>query len=485
MTDMNKILKHIRQAQCERVQDDRSTLMNTKSLEQRLIAISLLDGRNWDKVGIVSDYFSEFALIKYRIRIEIQYLIFLSQQAKMCRKITPSEKKLLNGIWQEFSLEDAVVVKTYEAKTNHDVKAVEYFLKEKLSKTTLSDVVNFIHFGLTSYDINIPAYGLMLSDFRKDVCIPALVKVTQKIKARIIETKDMTMLARTHGQPALPTTMGKELAVFYTRIKKEVKLLEQLPIEGKMTGAVGNLNALFYVAPDKDWISLSKKFIQSLGLVPNIFTTQIIPYESWIRLFDSIVRLNNILLGFSQDMWWYISFEYFTQKKKKDEVGSSTMSHKINPITFENAEGNLGFANAQFEFFGKKLSVSRLQRDLSDSTIKRDFGLAFGFTLLAWDSLLSGLGRIHPNPVAMQQDLDAHWEIFSEGVQTYLRNKGYNDAYELLKEKTRGVIFSKEKFHELIDTLPIKKEDKKYLKINNLEQYLGLAKDLTNLAIEE
>lgn len=452
-------------------------------IKNELLAISLLDGRNRDKMDSVSEYFSEFALIKYRLKVEISYLIFLASETKLIRKLSKNEIAILSNVWQKFKIEDALVVKEIEAKINHDVKAVEYFLQKKLAKTSLSDITPFIHFGLTSYDINIPAYGLMLLDFRRDILLPLFHKLLKLLKDLIYETKSMQMLARTHGQPALPTTMGKELAVYYQRLKNEYKLLSSLAIEAKLTGAVGNFNALDFVSPNLDWIKLSKEFIQSLGLVPNIFTTQILPYDSWLRLFDCLKRINNILLGMSQDIWWYISFEYFVQEKKKNEVGSSTMSHKINPITFENAEGNLGMANAIFEFFTRKLSYSRLQRDLSDSTVKRNFGLAFGFTLLAWDSILSGFSRISPNPIKMKKDLDEHWEIFAEGVQTYLRAKGYKNAYELLKEKTQGKVLNKESLHKLIDELPIKKEDKQKLKIKDLKEYSGLAQNLAELAI--
>lgn len=457
--------------------------MDTKKATDKLLAISILDGRNRDKLEDVTTYFSEYALIKYRLKIEIAYLIFLAENTKILRKITSSGKKYLQKIWDNFTPGEALIVKEIEAKINHDVKAVEYYLQGKLKKTTLQDVVSFIHFGLTSYDINTPAYGLMLLDFRKDVLIPKIDLVQAKLRQLIENCRGMIMLGRTHGQPALPTTMSKELAIYYKRVKTEVEILRQLPIEAKLTGAIGNFNALKFVVPEIDWFKFSKKFILSLGLQPNLFTTQIMPYESWLRIFDSLKRLNNILIGLCQDIWWYISFEYFLQKKKEAEVGSSTMAHKINPITFENAEGNLQFANSMFEFFTRKLAVSRLQRDLSDSTVKRDFGLAFGFTLLAWDSLLVGLSRISPNTVKMQADLDAHWEIFSEGIQIYLRYKGYHHAFELLKEKTRGKVFSKEELHSLINTLPLKGEDKKRLKIKSLKEYGGLAEELVDLAL--
>lgn len=452
--------------------------------KQKLTAICILDGRNQEKLKDVSLYFSEYALIKYRVKIEIAYLLFLFAETKIIRALLPKEKVFLKETARKFNLNDAHAVKEYEKKINHDVKAVEYFLQSKLENTTLSDITPFIHFGLTSYDINIPAYALMLFEFRKNILLPKLLKLLMSLKELIIETKDMPMLARTHGQPALPTTMGKELAVYYQRLKKEAEILADTSIEAKLNGAVGNFNALQFTHPNLDWILMSKKFIQSLNLVPNIFTTQILPYDSWLRLFDSVKRLNNILLGMCQDIWWYISFEYFLQKKKEEEVGSSTMSHKINPITFENAEGNLQLANSLFEFFVKKLSVSRLQRDLSDSTIKRDFGLAFGFTYLAWDSLLSGFGRITPNKEKMKEDLDNHWEIFSEGIQTYLRMKGYKDAFELLKEKTRGKALNKKEIYRLIEELPISGKEKAELKIKELKEYSGLAEKLTELALK-
>lgn len=458
-------------------------MKNINVKPSQLLSISLLDGRNADKVEIVSEYFSEYALIKYRMKVEVEYLIFLSEKTSILRKLTKKECEYLRGIYNNFSLKDAIKVKEEERKINHDVKAVEYFLKKKVAKTSLKNVSEFFHFAITSYDVNTPSYAMMLRDFRNEVYIKKINELLEKLKNLIIKTKSMSMLAKTHGQPALPTTLGKELAVFYKRIQSEKKVLEDVHIEAKLTGAVGNFNSFHFTDSTIDWMKFSEKFIQSLGLKPNIITTQILPYDSWIQLFDSVNRINNILLGLSTDIWWYISFEYFLQKKKDTEVGSSTMSHKINPISFENAEGNLGLANSMFEFFSRKLSYSRLQRDLSDSTVKRNFGLAFGHSLLAIESLLSGLSRIEPNEKKMSDDLEVHWEIFSEGIQVYLKAKGYKNAFEVVKEKTRGKILTKLEIYALIDDLPIKKQEKEYLKIKTVSSYIGIAEKLANHAI--
>ncbi|MCL4339171.1 adenylosuccinate lyase [Patescibacteria group bacterium] len=449
----------------------------------QLKAISILDGRNWDKMEDVRDYFSEFALMKYRVKTEILYIIFLSENTKIIPGLGKEMKRQMNEIWQDFSKKDAHIIKQHEAKINHDVKAVEYFLRDKFSLLKLSKLEPFIHIGLTSYDVNIPAYAQMLDGFRKEVLLARLGILMEKLSGLVRLTSEMSMLGRTHGQPALPTTMGKELAVFYQRLKKEFKNLYKWNFEAKLTGAVGNYNALSFVYPQYDWLEQSRKFIRSLSLSPNVVTTQIIPYDNWLAFFDSVKRTNYILNNLAQDMWWYISLDYFHQKKKEEEVGSSTMSHKVNPITFENAEGNLQLANTMFEFFGRKLSSSRLQRDLSDSTIKRDFGLAFGFTLLAWDSLLSGFSRVSPNKEKMEEDLDSHWEIFSEGLQTYLRSCGGTKAFELLKDKTRGNVLTRKDVYDLIDGLPIKKKEKEFLKIDSLKKYQGLTKQIIDVAL--
>ncbi len=459
-------------------------LPDMDDIKHRLTAISLLDGRNWDKVRGVSKYFSELALIKKRVFIEIRYLLYLSEKTKWLRSFNTKEINFLHNIIENFTLKDAAEIKTIEKKINHDVKAVEYFLRRIIDKSSLKDVSEFIHFGLTSYDINIPSYALMMTGFRDQLLLPTVYKIRDLLKDLIIETKNMHMLARTHGQPALPTTMGKELAVYYQRAVKEIDIIKSFQFEAKLNGAVGNFNAFYFIDPKFDWMTFSSSFILSLGLKPNLITTQILPYDNWIQFFDSVKRLNYIFQGLAVDIWWYISMEYFLQKKKKEEVGSSTMSHKINPITFENAEGNLGLANSLFEFFARKLSYSRLQRDLSDSTVKRNFGLAFGFTMLAWDSLIAGLNRIQPNTDKMWEDLDSNWEIFSEGIQIFLRFHGYKNAYELLKEKTRGKKLSREKLYEIIDRLPIKNAHKNILKIKDLSGYGGIAGKLAQLSVK-
>ncbi|OGG36105.1 adenylosuccinate lyase [Candidatus Gottesmanbacteria bacterium RIFCSPLOWO2_12_FULL_42_10] len=450
----------------------------------RLLAVCLLDGRNSDKLPVLKDYFSEYALIRYRLRVETEYLLFLNRQTNLFNKLTLNEENKIKLICRSFTPLEALKVKETEKIINHDVKAVEYYLADSLKKRGLSRIVPFVHFGLTSYDINIPAYGLILKDFKTEVMPGYLNKITAILKELIVKTQNSVMLARTHGQPALPTTMGKELAVFYQRLTKEMKIMEKTKIEGKLSGAVGNFNALAFVCPEYDWLKLSRKFIGSLGLLPNVVTTQILPYDNWLIFFDSLRHLNSILINFCQDIWWYISLEYFRQKKIEAEVGSSTMAHKINPITFENTEGNLLLANALFEFFARKLPVSRLQRDLTDSTVKRDFGLAFGFSLLAWDSLLSGLKRITADPLKMAADLDSHWEIYAEGVQTYLRKKGQDQAFEQLKKETRGKNLNRQEFLRILESLPLEKSDRERLKIKSLADYQGLTANIIKEAFK-
>ncbi len=450
-----------------------------------LSSISTLDGRYREKVAEIADYFSEFALFKYRIFIETEYLIALSQKAKVVRKITQNEELYLKTLVSRFSLSDAQEIKQIEAKIRHDIKAVEYFLKEKIKNSSLSDLVEIIHFGLTSDDVNNLAYGLALNNFMAEAYFPNLAKLLAQIKTLAKEYAGQPMLGRTHGQPALPTTFGKEIAVFHQRIKGEMVILKNLKIKGKLNGAVGNFNAHKLVFPKINWISFSLQFVSSLGLEPNPVTTQIESYDSYVRLFDSIRRINTILIGLCQDFWRYVSDDYLKQKVIKEEVGSSTLPQKVNPINFENAEGNLGLANALFRFYGDKLPISRLQRDLSDSPVRRTFGEALALTVLSYKNIQEGLEKISVNKEKMELELLNHWEIITEGIQTTLRRRGYPQAYEELKQMTRGKNIARASLKKFISGLSLKRAEKN--KLNDLTplNYLGLAEEITKKFIKE
>ncbi|MBI3887608.1 adenylosuccinate synthase [Candidatus Microgenomates bacterium] len=398
-----------------------------------LTALSSLDGRYRSRIEPLAIYFSEFGYLKIRVEVEIKYYTALTK-----------EKVPLN-----FSLDDALWIKNKEAEIKHDVKAIEYFLKSKVKKP------EFIHFGLTSDDINSLAYGLMLKNANEKIIGVELQKLTGKLKNISKKNAGLIMLARTHGQPAVPTTLGKETANFFVRIEKIVKEIKGWQFEGKLTGAVGNLNALVAANPKTDWVKFSNKFVGSLGLKPNIYTTQILPYDNWIEYFSRLKLLNYILIGFCQDMWRYISDGYFSQVTKVEEVGSSTMPQKVNPIDFENAEGNLGIANTLFEYYERKLPISRLQRDLSDSTVKRTFGLALGYSLLSYQNIGVALEKIIPNGTKIAKDLDEHWEIVSEGIQTILRSEGVPNAYEQLKNLSRGKKTTEKILHDFINDLNV------------------------------
>lgn len=431
-----------------------------------LLAISSLDGRYSEKTKIFSQYFSEQALFKYRLTVELKYL----------KAIKPQYKNKINNIIDNFSESDAQKIKEYEEKTNHDVKALEYFIKEKIN-------TEFVHFALTSEDTNNLAYGLLIKDSLNQVIIPKIQELLNNIKEKSKDHAPLPMLARTHGQPAVPTTLGKEFVVFYKRLLEELNILKSLKISGKLNGAVGNYNAHVAAYPKKDWIKFSEKFISSLGLEPNLITTQIESFDSIIRIIDSLKRLNNILIGFCQDIWYYISIDYLKQISKKEEVGSSTMPQKVNPIDFENAEGNLQLANSMFEFFNRKLQISRLDRDLTDSTVKRNIGSSFAFSYLAYSSLLKGLFKISPNEEKIKSDLNNNWAIVSEGIQTILRANNIEKPYEKLKDLTRGKKLSQKDIENFIDELKINKKIK--IKLKNLTpfNYLGLAQQLTKIAI--
>lgn len=443
----------------------------------QLTAISPLDGRYCDKVAELAAHFSEAALMRYRVLVEAEWFIFLCNTVKLreARVLKKNEVGKLRGLYEGFSLADAKNVKAIEAKINHDVKAIEYFVKEKLEKTTMKKLSEFVHFCCTSEDINNLAYALLLKDFHREHFLPKLQEMQVQMLMLVKKWKDIPMLARTHGQPASPTTVGKELFVFATRIAQTVKMLETLPRFGKINGAVGNWNAHVVAYPNIDWKKASKQFVENLGLTWNPVTTQIEPHDHLAMHCSAVAQLNTICIDLCRDMWTYISFDYFKQKMKSGEVGSSTMPHKVNPIDFENAEGNLGIANALFRHFAEKLPISRMQRDLSDSTVFRSIGVAFGHTMLAYKSLLKGLGKIELNEALVRADLASHFEVLAEPIQTILRKHGKTGAYEKLKALTRGKKVTAESLRAFIQALDIPEDDKKRLLALTPERYTGLA----------
>jgi len=460
--------------------------MKYKAIEN---AINPLDGRYFDKTRALAPYFSEEALMKYRVKIEAEYLIALSENKisnKIFRKFTPNEIKIIKNLYEKFDEISYKKIKEIERATNHDVKAVEYFIKKELSKTSLKNSVEWVHFALTSEDTNNLAYGLILSESVSNVLMPKLKEINKGLELLAKRYKNLPMLARTHGQPASPTTFGKEIKVFASRLERGLDHLLGQKIMVKMSGASGNYNAHTVVFPKIDWLKFSENFITDLNknlifkLELNSFTTQIEPRDSYVELFDRFKRMNNMLIDFNQDMWRYISDNWITQKVKGGEVGSSTMPHKINPIDFENSEGNLGLANALFEFFGRKLAISRLQRDLSDSTVERAFGTAFGHSYLAYTSLLQGLNKISVNESKIKEDLNNHPEVITEAIQTILRREGMVMPYEKLKELTRGKQVTLLDIHKFINTLKISEKIKKELLAITPENYIGLASKLAS-----
>jgi adenylosuccinate lyase len=454
-------------------------------MSDELLAISPLDGRYAHETQALCDYFSEFAFIRDRARLEVAYLTALSQHAHLIRQLTPAELALLRTLNDSFSPHEAQQCKEIEQVTRHDVKAIENFLRAKLAPTSLSDLLEFLHFGLTSEDVNNLAQALELCNSRDKVILPALDRIIEYLADLIRTYKSTPMLARTHGQPAVPTTFGKEMAVFYTRLRKQRAVLSTFGFEAKLNGAVGNFNALVAAAPQVDWLAFSEGFINSLGLHPNLATTQILPYDNWIRYFNTLHSINSILLDLVQDMWHYISNGYLKLKLVGSEVGSSTMPQKVNPIDFENAEGNLGLANALFEQYAGKLPVSRLQRDLSDSTVRRSFGTALGHTLVSWVSLTRGLDRIEPDKFAMRSELEAHWEVITEGAQTILRSAGVHEAYDRLKDLARGKELTEEMYGNWVNNLPIDTSIKKRLHALSPVTYTGLAERISERALTE
>ncbi|MBT4324595.1 MAG: adenylosuccinate lyase [Candidatus Marisimplicoccus sp.] len=442
-----------------------------------LNSISPIDGRYYNKTEVLSEYFSEKALIFYRLKVEIEYFISLCNLGiPQLKNFDHSKFDELRKIYLNFSNEDAIEVKRIEKITNHDVKAVEYFIKDKFETLNISEFKEFIHFGLTSQDINNSAIPLSIKDFIDNVYMPKIQEVLSAIDNKCEELKDVTIIARTHGQAASPTKLGKEFKVFWTRINEQIKSLKNIPNSAKFSGAVGNFNAHKVAYPEIDWKKFGKNFIENeLGLNYSFPTTQIEHYDSFAALCDNCRRINNILLDMCVDIWTYISHDYFKQKIIKDEVGSSAMPHKVNPIDFENSEGNLGLANSTFDFFSNKLTKSRLQRDLTDSTVLRNIGVPFGHTLISFESLLKGLKKIYVNEVKINKDVEDNWIVVSEAIQTILRREGYSNPYEIMKELTRSnERINKNSLHEFIDKLDIDDNIKNELKQISPYNYTGI-----------
>jgi adenylosuccinate lyase len=439
-----------------------------------LTAISPLDGRYHSQLQSLGEYFSEYALIKYRVLVEVNYFIFLSD--KKFFPVSPATKRYLLETVENFTLEDALEIKKIEKTTNHDVKAVEYFLKSKLERTKDAESKEWIHFGLTSQDINNTAIPLLWKHAVEIEYLPFVLNLKKQLTLLANEWKNKPMLARTHGQAASPTTLGKEFMVFVERIENQIELLIQIPFTAKFGGATGNFNAHQVAFPKKDWAKLGDEFVQKkLGLKRQQFTTQIEHYDLLAAQFDTIKRINTILIDFCRDLWTYISMDYFKQKIKEGEIGSSAMPHKVNPIDFENAEGNLGLANAIFEFLSSKLPVSRLQRDLTDSTTLRSIGVPFSHSILALKSIERGLARLVLNGDKLTLDLENNWAVVAEAIQTILRREDYPKPYEALKALTRGKNgITKQSMHSFIDSLEIASVIKKELKAISPHNYTGI-----------
>ena len=442
-----------------------------------LTAISPVDGRYRNKAENLAAYFSEYALIKYRVQVEIEYFITLSEFLPQLRALTTGEnKEALRKIYREFSVEDATRIKEIESVTNHDVKAVEYFIKEKFDLLSLQEYKEFIHFGLTSQDINNTSVPLSIKDALNEVYFPGLQEVIDMLKKYAEDWADVPMLAKTHGQPASPTRLGKEVMVFVYRLEQQVKLLKATPVSAKFGGATGNFNAHHVAFPEYDWKAFGNKFVNEvLGLSREEWTTQISNYDNMAAIFDGMKRIDTILIDLCRDFWQYVSMEYFKQKIKAGEVGSSAMPHKVNPIDFENAEGNLGMTNAILTHLATKLPISRLQRDLTDSTVLRNVGVPMAHVEIAFKSLTKGLGKLLLNEKALYRDLDNCWAVVAEGIQTILRREGYPKPYEALKALTRtneGI--TAESISNFIDTLQVSDAVKAELKAITPHNYTGI-----------
>ena len=441
-----------------------------------LTAISPVDGRYRSKCERLDEYFSEYALIRYRVRVEIEYFIALCELGlEQLKGVEPAKFEPLRDIYRNFTVADASRIKEIEGVTNHDVKAVEYFIKEKFDLLGLEPYKEFIHFGLTSQDINNPSVPMSIKEAIADVYRPVLVELIEHLEARAKDWYEIPMLAKTHGQPASPTRLGKEIMVFAYRLRQQLNALDNVAISGKFGGATGNFNAHLTAFPTIDWREFGAKFLSnSLGIVREEYTTQISNYDNLAALFDALRRINTIIIDLDRDVWQYISMEYFKQKIKAGEVGSSAMPHKVNPIDFENSEGNLGIANAILDHLAMKLPISRLQRDLTDSTVLRNVGVPLAHGLIAMHSTLKGLNKLLLNEAAISADLDAMWNVVAEGIQTILRREGYPKPYETLKELTRvNTTVTAESIAAFIDTLNVSDDVKAELKKLSPHSYTG------------
>lgn len=449
-----------------------------------LRALSPVDGRYAGKVEPLRDIFSEYGLIRYRVLVEIRWLQWLADEPDIgeVAPLSPVVKDMLNRIVDEFSTDDAERVKKIEATTNHDVKAVEYYIRDKIGGgADIGNIGDFIHFGCTSEDINNLVYGLMLRNARDEVLLPQMKNVLARLRTISIEYADLPMLSRTHGQIASPTTVGKEMKNVVARLARARDQLAGVEVRGKFNGAVGNFNAQVAAYPDVDWPRISQRFIESLGLHPNLLTTQIEPHDWTAEYAHALVRFNTVLLDLCRDIWGYISLGYFRQRSTRDEVGSSTMPHKVNPIDFENAEGNLGLSTAMLSHFASKLPVSRWQRDLTDSTVKRNFGVAIAYSLIAIHSCLQGLGKLEADPAVIQKDIEQSWEVLGEAIQTVMRRYGIPEPYEKLKALTRGKQVTKELLHDFVKSLDIPDDAKQRLLDLTPATYTGLASSLARI----
>ncbi len=455
-----------------------------------LTAINPIDGRYGDKTAELRPYFSEFGLIYYRVYVEIRWFQFLASQRKIKElpALGDEENNFLEKLIVDFDETEAAIVKSNEATTNHDVKAVEYYLKSKFVASGISSLeknIEFIHFACTSEDINNLSHALMLKDGRDNVLRPLMDDLNQKLAEFARDYANLPMLSRTHGQTATPTTLGKEFANVVARLRRQVKQLGAVQIMGKINGAVGNLNAHQVTYPDLDWLAMSEQFVSSLGIIWNPYTTQIEPHDYMAEMFQAMSRFNTILIDFNRDIWSYISIGYFKQRKVEGETGSSTMPHKVNPIDFENSEGNLGIANAIFGHLSEKLPISRWQRDLTDSTVLRNMGTGLAYSLLSYKSTLKGLGKLEINPTALAEDLNRSWEILAEPIQTIMRRHGVEEPYEKLKELTRGQSLKQESIEQMLETLDIPESARALIRELTPMNYTGLASELVEKLLDE